>query len=173
MEHRGFSMLSRMLLLTAFLVAGIGAVGAQSIWTSSELIASSNGQYVGRVNERANGSCQIEMLERSSGQVLWSQWIDWGKRSYGIASDDGRTFAILNAEYAPELNLILVSHADGQEAYGPANIVIGRQFLSHDGDKLLWIKDIEKNATFEYGPDGKTVALNLRAVDGRIFRISL
>ncbi len=173
MTKRSLKGAARLLVWSFSLALGLQAAGAQAIWTTSQSIPSSNGHFACRLSQQATGTCQAEMIESSSGLALWSQWIDWDHQSVGIASNDGKVFAVLNSEYGPESTLIQISRQDGREGYGAANIVIARQFLSRDGGKLLWIKDVEKNASFEYASDGTTQALNLHAVDGKVYRIRL
>lgn len=145
----------------------------ESYWSKSESIVSKNGARVARVIERPSGTTEIQVSDAATARTLWTRDIDWVADCFGLISNDGQVFAVVNGEYSEKQYLVTVYTSDSQAGYSVKQIKIDLEYLIPRDNKYRWIDLDGDHIRFTYDARGAAQYLDLTIYSGKTLEISL
>jgi hypothetical protein len=165
--------MKRLISLSALLFIAAACCFGEWTWSTTESIASANGTYKAQLTLRPTGTTELEVSRPSNEQELWTRNIDWPKDCFGMLSNDGKVFVVVNDNYSEEQYLVTVYTADKQAGYSVNEIKISREFLITRDNKHTWIDLDEKHISFVYDASGSARYLDLVVYSGKTLEIQL
>jgi len=142
-------------------------------WSDFDVV-SGNGQYVAKVRAESGGGHKVSVYYKDRGVLYWSCDYVYEGYSAGALSNDGSTFAYVSQwYYADEPVVYMYRRCEATGSVTGEEFEIPRDRLKDTVSHRLWLcEDCKTPYIFRY-PDGQFPVLEINAIDGSTYRLSL
>lgn len=165
--------MKRIIALSACVLISVAFCYGEWYWSSSESIDSENGACNAKLLERPSGTNELQIFDTATGRLLWTRDIDWPRDCYGLVSNDGKVFAVVNDDYSDKQYLVVVYTKDDQAGYSVREIKIDLEYLILRDKKYRWIELDGDHLRFSYDAQGAARYLDLMVFSGKTLEIGL